>query len=290
MVPLLFLIGCLERVTGEAVPLDPRFYAGRSDGEGQPADPNKGGTGDGAYADYKGETVHVAGTITAPAEGPIQVDVNEFDASAPGGVMRVGALHLNESGPFELNVPKTVPRLQLQAFQDPDVDGPSEQDPFAELVIDLGDGAPKEPVALVLVLGARGKGGGPGGGAPGSPGGDPNGGQPPGGPPPGDGPVLGDGPRVTVGGTVTASRDLPIYLDFFKVDPEAAGGRAYLFKKSVNAGPWTQELPADLGPLEVEAYQDLTGDSRTGDDPSARTQSPVIVGSENVKGIDLDVP
>lgn len=288
MVPLLLLMGCLEKVTGEAVPLDPRFYAGRNDGEGQAADPNKGGTGDGAYVDYKGETVHVVGEIVAPGEGGIQVDINEFDPKAPGGVARVGALHLMETGPFEIDVPKTVPRIQLQAFQDPDVDGPSEKDPFGQVTIELKDGAPKEPVRLVLVTGSRGVAG-PGGGAPGSPGGDPNGGHPNGPPPPSEGLVI-DGPSVNVSGTITATRDLAVWLDIFKIDAAAPGGRTLLVKKAATVGPWTMEVPAELGQLEVEAYQDLTGDSRTGDDPSAKTEKPVTVVTSDVTGIDLAIP
>lgn len=300
MVPVLLvalLAGCLERVTGEAVPLDPRFYAGRGDGE-QGADPNAGGTGDGAYVGYKGETVPLLGVVESPGPGQIQIDVCEFDPDAPGGVVRVGAIHLIEPGPFELKVPKDVQKLQLQAFQDPDVDGPSEQDPFAQIVVDLSGGPLADPVKLPLVVGARAMpvgGGAPGspggapngGGAPGSPGGDPNGAPAP--PPPGLS-FPQDGPRVAVSGTVSASRDLPVFLDFFLVDASAPGGRSYLGKVQTAAGAWTQKVPAELGALEIEAYQDLTGDSRTGDDPAARTERPVVVEGEDIAGIDLAVP
>jgi hypothetical protein len=58
----------------------------------------------------------------------------------------------------------------------------------------------------------------------------------------------------------------------------------------VQVGEWSQELPAGFGAVEVEAYQDLTGDSRTGDDPSARTERPVTIGDADVAGVSLTIP
>ncbi|MDP2317691.1 MAG: hypothetical protein Q8P41_32695 [Pseudomonadota bacterium] len=294
MVSWFFLIaGCLERVTGEDVPLDPRFYEGQQDADGQSTDPNAGGTGDGPYVGYEGETWHLVGEVRGDEPGPVQIDVNEPDADAPGGVRRAGALHLNEPGPFAVDVPKTVRSLALQAFQDPTVNGPDETDPFAEASIDLEEGPPAELV-LNLVKGARGQGPGGGGGAPGSPGGDPNGGgAPSGGPSPGPPPnglSFPAGDKVTLTGTVVVSRDLPVILDFFHADGAGAGGRSYLGKRVVEAGGWSQEFPEDFGSVEVEAYQDLTGDSRTGDDPAARMERPVILGQDDVDGGVLTIP
>ncbi|MFZ5479713.1 MAG: hypothetical protein ACOZNI_23315 [Myxococcota bacterium] len=288
MVPLLVLTGCLEEVTGEDVPLDPRFYEQQGQEGGVARDPNAGGTGDGAYVGYTGETWHVEGVVEAKDALPVQIDVNEFDPSQPAGTKRAGAIHLVEPGTFELEVPATLKKLQLQAFQDPDVNGPNETDPFAQVTVDLSGGSPTEPVKLTLAVGGRG---GPTSTPPsGSP-------APPGAPTPSASPPpppqlnLPPGPKVKVSGTVDAARaDLPIMLDFFTAG--ASGGkRNFLGKHSVaKPGEWSVELTAGMGKVEIEAYQDLTANSYTPDDPIARLGSPVDVGTEDVTGLKLVVP
>jgi hypothetical protein len=297
----LLAVGCLERVTGEDVPLDPRFYAGRDDNAGQAAagggDPNGGGSaaggGEGPYAGYDGETWLLKGEVRGDEPIPVQIDVNEPDDAAPGGVRRAGAIRLDAPGPFEVNVPKTVTAIRFQAFQDPTADGPDETDPFAEASVTLGDGPPAELV-LELVKGARGTASG-GGGAPGSPGGAPNGapGSPGGSataPPPPNGLSFPAGPTVTLTGVVVATRDLPVVLDFFLADGAGAGGRSYLGKRVVDAGTWTQAFPEGFGAVEVEAYQDLTGDSRTGDDPAARMERAVQIADTDADAGTLTIP
>ncbi|MFN7145269.1 MAG: hypothetical protein ACK4YP_15960, partial [Myxococcota bacterium] len=108
--------------------------------------------------------------------------------------------------------------------------------------------------------------------------------------PPPDGLAFPSGPTVTVSGTVTASRDLPVVLDFFHANGAGAGGRSYLGKRTVAAGAWTQTFPRDYGAVEIEAYQDLTGDSRTGDDPAARLERPLTIADTDVEGISLTIP
>lgn len=279
MVPILLLTGCLERVTGEFVPLDARYTLGHATEEGpngEAADPNAGGTGDGVYVGYKGETVKLQGSIASTQNYPIQIDVNEFDATAEGGVKRVGALHLPEPGPFEADVPASLDRLQLQAFQDPAVDGPSDTDPFGELVVPIGGKAP-EPITLTLVVGARGKAQGGPESAP------PTGGQatntsffPP-------------GARVKLSGTITATRKDQVALDFFKKDGQGEGGRSFLFKLTISPGPWEQEFPTDYGIIEVEAYQDLEADGPSLGDPRADFAQQIEIGSTPVEGVDFEI-
>jgi hypothetical protein len=169
-------------------------------------------------------------------------------------------------------------------FQDPDSDGPSESDPFAEQAIDLSSGPPTEPLVITLKAGGRGQAAGPGGGGGG-------GGGPAGAPsPPPEGLTLPDGPTVTVSGTVTTSRDLPVILDFFHADGLGEGGRAYLGKRKIAAGDFTQAFPVGYGAVEIEAYQDLTGDSRTGDDPAARLEHALVIGQDDVSGVVLSIP
>ncbi len=306
MVSALLLIGCLERVTDEPEPLDPRYYAGADNDPGGQGNPN--GSGEAPFSGYEGATVRVLGTIESPGEGTIQIDVNVPDAKAPGGVSRVGAIHLPGTGDFEIDVPTDVKALDVQAFQDADGDGPSEQDPYAQVMVDLAAGAPAEPVVLKLVAGARGQPGagggapgspggaphgGPGGGAPGSPGGAPHGG-PGGGAPGGGADTLsfpGSGATVTLSGTITATRGLPVILDVFLTDAASPGGRRYLGRRMMaSAGPFELTPPRNVGKIELEAYQDLTGDSRSGDDPSARTAAPIEVGSADVRGLTLAIP
>lgn len=298
MVPWVFLLaGCLERVTGEAVPLDPRFYAGREDhgGQGSPGDggggPDGGTPGDGLggagggpagggetpWAGFDGETWKLSGTLASDEAGEIQLDVNRAAPDQPGGQAREGALRLPGAGDFELAVPTTIAEVRLQAFQDLDGDGPDEDDPFAEATV-TWSGADPSPVTLTLVKGARGQAGGPGGGGGGAP------------PPQPGGLSFGDGPTVTLSGTVNASRDLPIILDFFHANGEGAGGRSYLGKKQITGKEWSQAFPKDYGGVEIEAYQDLTGDSRTGDDPAARLERPLTVGDSDIDGISLTIP
>jgi hypothetical protein len=293
---VLLLAGCLERVTGEAVPLDPRFYEGRDDhgGAGRPGDgagggdgaPGGGGGGGGSpsgggeapWSGYDGATWTLTGIVEVDEAVEVQLDLNEVDADAPGGQRRAGAIRLAGAGPFEVRVPGTVNEVRLQAFQDLDADGPDEGDPFAEASV-TWTGADPAAVTLTLVKGGRGRAGAPGGGgASGSPS------------PPPDGLTFPAGPTVTLAGTTSASRDLPVILDFFKANGEGAGGRSYLGRRTVAVGAWSQAFPVGYGSVEVEAYQDLTGDSRTGDDPAARSDRAVTIGEADVSGVTLTIP
>ena len=64
----LFLFGCLERVTGEPVPLDERFY---KSAESRHGDPNKGdGTSD-PFASMDGEKITVSGIVSCGLWDPL---------------------------------------------------------------------------------------------------------------------------------------------------------------------------------------------------------------------------
>lgn len=296
MVPaLLFLtlLGCLEKVTGEDVPLDPRFTAGH-DGDGTGADGGGGGgagAGPGAecdpYADYKGDMVTVTGTIASEATIQVQIDVAVPDAKAPGGQTRTGCVRMPLPGKFEFKVPADLTELDLQAFQDPDGNGPSEMDPFAAGVVHI-DGKDPDPVDLTLIVGQRGKPNNPDGGPP--EGGTPSATPAPPGAPGGSATaaVFPDGPMVTLSGTVQATLPGDISLDFFKHDEGSAGGRTFLFKQQVHPGAWSAQFPKDYGPIEIDAYQDPKGDGPTEGDPICHyDKNPVMVGSEDVSGLNL---
>ena len=287
MVPaLLFLTlgGCLERVTGEPQELDPRFYAGHvdpgqasPDGGGQPSDPNAGGYGDKPWGSYQGETIEVKGsvTVTAADNGRIQIDVAVPDDSAQGGQKRVGAVILDEPGEFVLAVPKDVTKVKLEAFQDPDINGPSEQDPYAELTLQLNGSAPA-PVELRLEVGARGR-------ASGSP-------QPAAGSG-GDGLSFPEGAKVALSGEVLGATSPNLIIDVFRLDATSGAGRTYVGKIRPVNGKFSVDFPVDYGAIELEAYQDLTGDSRTADDIAAPySQNPVSIGSVPVPDIKIQFP
>ncbi len=169
----------LERVTGEEVPLDPDFYEAVEAAQGQP------GVGGGSavpFSDDSRPRLWVRGSITGGIEGQaVDLDVRVPDPTAPGGVAAKGKLLLKGPGDFELEVPVGLGALELQAFQDKTGNGPSADDPFAELQVEIGEDE-VEGLIFELVEGARGGGGG--GPVPlGAPGGAPNAGAPPGAPP-----------------------------------------------------------------------------------------------------------
>ena len=296
---LALLAGCLERVTDKPVPLDPRYYEGHDEGDAEAGNKEGASGGSEPWADSDGARFELTGVVTSSADGPVQLDLGEPDASAPGGTKRAGVVQLEGPGPFTLKIPVTVKRLQFQAFQDPDSDGPSEQDPFAQAEIALNGKAPAEPLTLALVAGARSMSGGPTPAPPGAPGGpgQPPGTPPNGGPPPGAGGAPGSGlstlppqaaPTVTITGTLRTTRRNVVLLDVFQSGTDAPGGRSYLGRVAVEPGAFSFEVSAALGKVELEAYQDLTGDSRSADDPVARTDPFPTTG--DVTGLNLDLP
>ncbi len=283
---LALFVGCLEKTTGEFVPLSDAYTAGHTDDR---ADPNKGGTGDGVWTGLKDPRLHIVGTVKSDDPSPVQIDVNIDDPAGDNGQSRVGALHLdNGPGAFEFWAPMDVTLIHLQAFQDPLVDGPSEGDPFDRADVKLA-GKDPDPVELELKVGNRGQPDGGGGSAgaqanPG-PGGDPNAGAPS-----GPNPFPGVTEFVTLSGKVGGPGS-PITLDFFKVDAAGEGGRAHLFKEEVPAGDWSIRFPKDFGAIQIEAFIDVNQDGPTPGDPIIQCLcNPVNVGASDVGNLDLLLP
>ena len=130
----LFLFGCLERVTGEPVPLDERFY---KSAESRHGDPNKGdGTSD-PFASMDGEKITVSGIVSCETMGSIDLDFRTPDPSIEGGMKGQGKLLLDRPGVFTLQVPKNTGSVEVQAFQDVLGDGPSFDDPFAQITFEV---------------------------------------------------------------------------------------------------------------------------------------------------------
>jgi len=172
-----------------------------------------------------------------------------------------------------------------EAFQDPDSDGPSEKDPYAELKLKL-EGKPPDPLELKLEVGNRGKGGDPNGGP--SPGGTPSD-QPP--PPPGpEGLSFPDGPKVKLSGTIVNAPD-KVVLDIFKSDGAGGAARSFLGKSKVDGTTFAIDFPEDYGAIEIEAYQDLTGDGRSPDDISTTyAQNPITIAGAAISDIVIRFP
>lgn len=304
MVSIFLFLGCLEQVTGEDVPLDPRFASqGAADGEGgapttgggagaqpaasegqpTPAPPAGDGKptgpnpmGEAPYGDVSGEKFTLSGTVIATDPSPVRIDVCEPDVGAQGGIKRVGAVNLGSGpGAFTIQVPTEVETLILQAFQDPQKDGPSEQDPYAEVTLQLNGSAPA-PIELRLEVGARGR-------ASGSP-------QPAAGAG-GDSLSFPDGPKVALSGQVLGATSPNVVIDVFRLDAASGAGRTYVGKIRPVNGVFSADFPVDYGAVELEAYQDLTGDSRTSDDIAAPySLNPVSIGSVPVPDIKIQFP
>jgi hypothetical protein len=265
------LFGCLERVTGIAVPLDPRFYEdlgqieagmGMSHGDGAQAVP---------FSDYEGDTVTVSGAVEAQEALAVELDVRVPDSEAEGGMRGVGRISLDEPGSFAFEVPVDLGTLNIQAFQDPDADGPGGDDGFAEVEITVGD-EDWTDVALVLRSYADRE--------------------------PLEGLVAHvsgahplpfsdyEGDTVTVSGTVEAEDSLAVELDVRVPDPEEEGGMRGVGKVSLaEPGSFAFEVPADLGTLNIQAFQDPDADGPGGDDGFAEIE--IIVSDEDVIDVAL---
>ncbi len=252
-----------------------RKQAGGGDGGG-----GGGGGTDGAWLAFTGDRTSVVFSVTSDdADHAIQVDVSEPDASSPGGLKSAGRIHLAAPGSFPLEVPENVQSVRVEAFQDLAGDGPTADDPFAAVSLDMS-ALPSGPIPMKLVAGARGgdgaAGAGGGGAAPGAAGGPTL--------------VFPEGPKVKVSGKVTTPREIAVKIDLFKLNPETPAGRDYLFKIDAEGdGSFVFEVPAAYGSLELEAYQDIAGDGPSGDDPKGRA-GPIPVGAANVSGVAIAIP
>ena len=165
--------GCmLEKVTGQEVPLDPRFYKAA---EASQCMPGVGGGSSVPFSSDDRPRVTLRGVLESPLDMAVDLDIRVPDAKAPGGMRGEGKVLLEGPGPFELEVPADLRELELQAFQDEAADGPTSEDHFGQLRVTVGD-EDQDLGSLALVQGARSGGpqhteappGAPGG-APGAP-------------------------------------------------------------------------------------------------------------------------
>jgi hypothetical protein len=233
------------------------------------------------FAEVEGPRITVAGVVQGARQAPVILDFRVPDAQAPGGVARVGQITLPGPGVFEFSLPRDLGAFEIEAFQDPGLDGPDDSDPYGRLSlqiaaadqqvrVELRDGG---RALLAAAAGAPASGGGPAAAT-----------------------VEADafpahtGARVHLSGRLEWSGDQLVNLDIFKVDATAPGGRSIAGKLKLRAGAFAFTAPADFGPMELEAYVDLDGDGPTGTDPSGRcAQNPLSVGSEDIDGLIIEI-
>jgi hypothetical protein len=279
---LLGILGCLERVTGEEIPLDPRFYAAVEEARGSEA---QGGGSSVPFSSIKTEKVSVKGIVVSEDDMAVDIDVRVPDPTAPGGMAGKGKILLERPGEFELMVPIDLGSLELQAFQDIDSDGPNATDPFAQVTISVED-QPIDDVQLTLVVGARGaapvhqevqpeQSGEMPKGIPENP--DPFGG------------VAGN--RIELTGTLACEQTCNgIDLDLFAPDDNSPGGRKMLGKMKLQEGEFVIMVPENFGPLVLEAFVDFGGDGPgVGDLMGVYESNPVVIGTSTVQDIHIDL-
>jgi len=125
---------------------------------------------------------------------------------------------------------------------------------------------------------AAGAAGGAGGAAP-----------PPGGTRPDDARFkLGPDEGVGMTGTLSYAGEKTgrLQLDFLARDPDQPPRLVHTVQMK-GPGPWTTRVPKDYGPIYVVAFIDIDGDGPSATDPAAATMEPVVVGGEDLTGVDL---
>ena len=278
-----FLIAsaCLERVTGEEVPLDPRFYAAVEESRGSDS---KGGGSSTPFASVEVDKITVSGIIVSESDMSVDVDVRVPNASSPGGMDHKGKILLEQPGEFSLDVPINLGSLEFQAFQDIDSDGPSGDDPFGSISVsvlseDISD------IKITLVPGVTGsapihkevapeEGNEHGKGVPENP--DPFGG------------VGSD--RIQLQGKLLCDDCTNIDLDLFTPDESSPGGRKMLGKMKLPAGEYVVLVPKNYGYILLEAFVDLDGNGPSKDDfMGAYENNPIQIGEEDISGIDIQL-
>jgi len=305
-VPALFSLACLEKVTGETVPLDERFtvQATASNSADDTAVPGHEAIEHRAvehkevpppmpFEDVEGDRVRVIGVVVSEAKGAVDLDVSTVDSSSEGGLKSEGKVLFAEPGPFEIEIPVMAGSLLLAAFQDINKDGPTEEDPYVEVAVDVGD-TDIVDLELILVVGARGSAmGGPAHenkdhfeAPPGHGSGQAQPAQ--GQPTDGDPFDSYEGARVLVSGTLAYGGEDVIDMDLFQEDASAPGGRLLLGKLKKLAGAFEIQVPVSIESLEIDAFVDVSGDGPSGDDPRGGAKG-LQVSSGPVSGVVINL-
>jgi len=284
----LLMAGCLEKTTGIPQKLDPRFFASdqnRANPEG--SDPNSGGGGGSAdpFSSFSGDTIQISGEIFTASQESIDIDFRIPDPSSPGGMSGQGKLLLDKPGTFSLAVPQDLGLLEIQAFQDLEGDGPTGDDPFAQVELQI-----KEEdivgISIQLVAGARmemqhTENPAPKEGAE----------QDADGIPENPDPFVGyKGNRITLSGKLICEGCPRVDLDLFQPDENAPGGRRMIGKMKLPPGEYVLDVPQGFGYLILEAFVDYDADGPgEGDRMGSYLQNPIQISRSNLDDIDIEL-
>lgn len=284
------MMGCLEKTTGIPQKLDPRFFAS----DQNRADPNGNGSGAGGggasdpFSSYSGETIQISGEVFSEAQESIDIDFRIPDPTAQGGMAGQGKLLMEKPGTFSLAVPKNLGLLEIQAFQDLEGDGPTGDDPFAQLELEI-ESKDLVSIPIKLIVGARVEMQHSDTPPPegmehmAMPGGD--------GTPENPDPFVGyTGNRVTVSGTLICDGCPRVDLDLFQPDENSPGGRRMLGKMKLPPGPYQLEVPQGFGYILLEAFVDYDEDGPgKGDKMGAYPKNPIQISRSNLENIDIEL-
>lgn len=234
------------------------------------------------FADVAGPRVKVSGVVQGSQTQPVVLDLRVPDPAAPGGVSRVGQITLPAPGVFEFTLPEDLGAFEIEAFQDPGMDGPDDLDPYGRIPVQVAGADLQVSIELVAggraILAAAGASPASGGGSPGATAGE------------GDAFPTHTGTRVTLAGTVIWSGDQAINVDLFTPDATAPGGRTLAGKLKLRSGAFSFTVPKDFGVMEIEAYVDLEGDGPSATDPSGRcSANPLTIGAKDLDGLTIEI-
>lgn len=270
---LLLVLGCLERVTGESKPLPASFTEGVEEGGALVAhqeiehDPDAG-PATGVFGDIEGDSIEITGTVTSELVMAIDIDLQTSDPAAEGGMRQLTKLLMAEPGTFSFLAPVDFGDLTLQAFQDAGGDGPTDDDPFGVVMLNVAD-EPLTDVAIVLEVGGREKAQLSAGG--------------------GSNVFEGhDGEWTTLMGTITSPAEGAVDVDIRVPTTEGASGDSYLGKIPFGGpGPYSLKVPRNHGILRLQVFQDTNANGPDGRDPFAAVE--VDIGDVNVVEIDIEL-
>lgn len=258
---------CLEKTTGEARPLDPRFTAGGGDGGSTVVehDPNAGPAE--PFADLgPGESVVLVLQVTSETEEPVDVDLLVPDSTMEGGFANAGKVLMEGPDELSLRVPRGLGPLVLLAFQDLDSNGPSDSDPFAGLTLEVGE-VDQQRLSLDLIVGGRAafalQGASSRTAFPEH-----------------------EGQWTHLIGSVESPLRGSIAVDFLVPDASSQAGVRFLAKTLLSGpGHYNIAVPQGLGELTVQFFQDATGDGPDATDPFAQ----VVIQVEDQEELALDL-
>ena len=275
---ILIQTGCLERVRGVPEPLDDRFFKD---------------VGSHQFSALEQDSISISGTIQSEISISIDLDLRTPDVSVEGGMKSLDKFIIKQPGDFSIQIPKNIGAIELQVFQDMLGDGPSKEDHFAQMTLEVGD-KDIENLEIQLIKGARNQNSSrnlqtndmqteepyfsdrPNGGRPGQQ---------------VDTPFENYGGKtIQVSGIILCEQCTIVDLDIFEPNAGLAGGRNMLGKiKVVGAKKkFSFDVPYRFGQIILEAFVDTDGDGPSaGDLMGAYSQNPLHIGDDDIEGVNI---